>query len=204
MEDQQLRAFSDMRLTCFVLVVALLGLAVVAPGQENKPGNPDSQVKVVRELVSGERLFEGENILRITGKVKVIDAGTLAFEDGAEVEVAGTIDAPALEQKGFIGDAFYSWGKEAAEFLRKLIGDQPVTFYTFGGGQARREGKLRGRCFIGEMSLAAEMVRNGWALAHHSNLTPYEIIARENKRGVWRGKFITPERWRKGERLPGE
>ena len=31
-----------------------------------------------------------------------------------------------------------------------------------------------------------------------------EIIARENKRGLWRGQFIAPKRWRKGERLPGE
>ena len=48
------------------------------------------------------------------------------------------------------------------------------------------------------------MVRNGWAIAHHSGITAWEIIARENKRGLWRGKFIVPERWRKGERLPGE
>jgi hypothetical protein len=32
----------------------------------------------------------------------------------------------------------------------------------------------------------------------------WEIIARENKRGLWRGKFTVPERWRKGERLAGE
>jgi hypothetical protein len=35
-------------------------------------------------------------------------------------------------------------------------------------------------------------------------MTPYEIIARENNRGLWRGEFVLPERWRQGERLPGE
>jgi endonuclease YncB( thermonuclease family) len=35
-------------------------------------------------------------------------------------------------------------------------------------------------------------------------MEPWEVIARENKRGMWRGKFVGPERWRKGERLPGE
>ena len=48
------------------------------------------------------------------------------------------------------------------------------------------------------------VVRNGWAFSHHSGMDAWEIIARENKRGLWRGKFIVPERWRKGERLPGE
>jgi endonuclease YncB( thermonuclease family) len=48
------------------------------------------------------------------------------------------------------------------------------------------------------------MVRHGWALSHHSAMEPWEVIARENKRGMWRGKFVGPERWRKGERLPGE
>jgi hypothetical protein len=31
-----------------------------------------------------------------------------------------------------------------------------------------------------------------------------EIMARENKRGLWRGQFVLPSKWRKGERLAGE
>ena len=102
-----------------------------------------------------------------------------------------------------IGDSFYPCGKEAAEFLQKLFGDQAVTFLTT-EGHARVGKNQAGSCFVAETNLEIEMVRNGWALAHHSLMTPYEIIARENKRGLWRGKFIIPERWLKGERLPGE
>ena len=51
---------------------------------------------------------------------------------------------------------------------------------------------------------AEVLVRNGWALADHSAMEPAGLIARENKRGRWRGKFIPPKRWRNGERLPGE
>jgi endonuclease YncB( thermonuclease family) len=169
-----------------------------------KPSPAEGQPRVLKERVGGDHRHAGETVLRITGKVKVLDAGTLTFEDGTEVEVAGTIDAPPLAQKGLIGDAFYPWGEEAASFLRKLIGDQAVTFYAFGDGGESDAKRLRGRCFVGETSLGIEMVRNGWALSAHSQMTPYEIIARENKRGVWRGKFIVPERWRKGDRLPGE
>ena len=174
----------------------------VGPGGK-KPG-AEGRPNVVKELITSAHRTAGEKVLRITGKVKVLDAGTLVFADGTEVEVAGSMDAPALEQKGLIDGSFYPCGKEAAEFLRKLIGDQTVTFYAYGKGRDRDGKRLRGRCFAGETSLGAEMVRNGWALSDHSGTTPYEIIARENKRGLWRGQFIAPKRWRKGDRLPGE
>jgi hypothetical protein len=48
------------------------------------------------------------------------------------------------------------------------------------------------------------MIVNGWALADHSSLHADEIIARENRRGLWRGRFVHPDTWRAGVRLPGE
>jgi endonuclease YncB( thermonuclease family) len=116
------------------------------------------------------------------------------------VELNGTIDAPEPEQTGLIGDSFYPCGKEAAQFLQKLIGDQPVTCFT----GAKSTNRLRGDCFVGETKLQIELVRNGWAIARHSSMEEWEVIARENKRGLWRGQFVLPERWRKGERLPDE
>jgi endonuclease YncB( thermonuclease family) len=195
-----------------LLLVTFIGASTPGSRAQDKAEKPEGkkspaaegQPKVVKERIGSDLRRTNEKLLRITGKVKVIDASTLVFEDGTMVEVAGMVDAPALEQKGLIGDSLYSCGKEAAEFLQKLIGDQPVSFYAFGDGGDRDPKKLRGRCFVGETSLGIEMVRNGWALAHHSQMTPYEIIARENKRGLWRGRFIIPERWRKGDRLPGE
>jgi endonuclease YncB( thermonuclease family) len=41
-------------------------------------------------------------------------------------------------------------------------------------------------------------------MAHHTSMATWEAIAREHKRGIWRGEFILPQKWRKGERLPGE
>jgi WD40 repeat protein/endonuclease YncB( thermonuclease family) len=167
-----------------------------------REGQPPSGV--TKEWVAGKARQPGGRRLRITGKVKVRDASTLVFADGTEVTVAGTMDAPDLGQKALLGGSFYPCGKEAAAFLTKLVGGRPVTFYAFGAGEDRLGKKLRGVCFVGETCLGTEMVRNGWALAVHSGLTPYEVMARENRRGLWRGKFVVPERWRKGERLPGE
>src|SRR5262249_35092884 len=140
---------------------------------------------------------------RITGKVKVLDAHTLLFEDGTEVDLKGGIDAPELEQKGLIGDSFYPCGKDAAEFLGKLIGDKTVT--CFANPEHVQGKKVRvATGFVGETNLDIEMVRNGWAISNHRGMDTWEIIARESKRGLWRGKFIVPHRWRKGERLQGE
>jgi endonuclease YncB( thermonuclease family)/tricorn protease-like protein len=172
-----------------------------APAQHS-PETAEAKA-VVRDQVRGEFRFPDERLLRIRGKVKVLDANTLVFADGTRVDTGGGMDAPDLEQKGLIGETFYPCGQEAAEFLRKLIGDRTVTFLAF-KDQDREPKRLRGRCLVGETSLEIELVRNGWAIAHHSGMTAWEIIARENQRGLWRGKFVVPDRWRKGERLPGE
>jgi len=65
--------------------------------------------------------------------------------------------------------------------------------------------RLKGAdAFVGETNLQIEMVHNGWALASHSGMAAWEVIARDHKRGLWRGTFVLPEKWRKGERLPRE
>jgi len=159
-----------------------------------------------KDTINGGIAFPPEKRMysRITGRVKVVNAYTLRFEDETEACLSGAIDAPELEQKALIGETFYPCGKEAAEFLKKLIGDQPVTFLANPEGGERVGKNLAGACFVGETNLEIEMVRNGWAFSHHRGMDGWEILARENKRGHWSGKFILPERWRKGERLPGE
>jgi endonuclease YncB( thermonuclease family) len=146
------------------------------------------------------KVWDVQTVNKIAGKATVLDAHTLRFEDGSELELNGGMDAPELEQQALIGGALYAWGKDAAEFLRTLIGDRVVTCYTEG----RRGARLHGACFVGETSLEIEMVRNGWAVSHHTALDGWQAIASVNHRGVWRGTFIPPELWRTGDRLPGE
>jgi endonuclease YncB( thermonuclease family) len=170
------------------------------------PANPKpDKPEVVKERVRAQWRNPDEFRIRITGKVTVDDANTLRFADGTRVTTCGTMDAPDLAQRALFGDKLYACGQDAANFLKKLIDDRPVSFYAFAGGNDRDDSKrVRGVCFVGETNLGEEMVRNGWALAHHSGMTVYEILARENKRGLWRGPFILPDLWRKGERLPAE
>ena len=48
------------------------------------------------------------------------------------------------------------------------------------------------------------MVAQGWAVAYRKYSTDYvsqEAAAKAGRRGVWRGEFVVPSRWRRGERL---
>jgi endonuclease YncB( thermonuclease family) len=191
-----------MKLTLLtVAAVASLCLgALPCPCQEVK-----EQAGLKREQVVGGIAFppEDRKWTRITGKVKVLDAHTLLYEDGTEVDLNGVSDAPDLGQQGLIGDTFYPLGREAAAVLRNVIGDNPVTCFVDRGHVEGKKMRIAS-AFVGETNLNIEMVRNGWAISHHSGMDPWEVIARENKRGMWRGRFLVPGRWRKGERLPGE
>jgi len=197
-------------LTVLIGIVAIVGGIITAQdkadGSDNKTAQGEHiKQNTVKDEVRGGIAFRPEKRtwIRIVGKVKVLDAHTLVYEDGSEVGLGGMMEAPELEQKGFIDGKFYPCGKDAAEFLQKLIGDRSVTCIVHRDNV--KDKKLRGAfAFVGETSLDTEMVRNGWAISDHEGMDAYEIMARENKRGLWRGTFVIPARWRNGERLPSE
>ncbi len=165
------------------------GIAPVKKAEE-KPEVVKDRVKGAIHHDKGKREWD-----RITGRVKVIDAHTLEFADGTRIPLH--VVAPDLGQMGLIGESLYPCGKEAAEFLRKLIGDQPVMCFL-----VEAQDKWIG--YVGDTNLGHALVINGWGLAHHSSLHPAEITARENQRGMSRGKFLNPDDWRAGKRLPNE
>jgi endonuclease YncB( thermonuclease family) len=190
----------------YLLLLSGFFTLLTASGQEpkSKPRQPDPP-KVERTIVRSVSRYTDDQV-QIVGPVTVIDAHTLRYADGTEVDLLGMLDAPDLGQLGRIDNKMYAFGKEAAEFLRKQIGDKPVTCFipTDRDDWAKQTHYRQGQAYLGETNLNNELVRNGWATAHHTGMQSWEAIARLNKRGVWRGEFVPPEKWRKGERLPGE
>ena len=167
----------------------------VDPGK--KRAVVEDRPKVVKDRVKGSIVHDkGREWERITGPARVIDAHTLEFADGTRILLH--LVAPELGQKGMIDGTSYPCGKEAAGFLRKLIGEQSVMCFFV----EAQDDKWIG--YVGDTNLTHALVINGWGLAHHSSLHPAEIAARENKRGLWRGQFLDPDEWRAGKRLPGE
>ena len=55
-------------------------------------------------------------------------------------------------------------------------------------------------CYKNDIELNKWMVRNGYAVAYKRYSKKYvqdENYAKKNKLGLWQGKFIRPEKWRK-------
>jgi endonuclease YncB( thermonuclease family) len=187
-----------MRQISVALCVVLVPWHAIAVTQDGKRPEADTgKPTFKRDRVKGSinHLGGKSEWQRLIGKARVIDAQTLQFEDGIRAPLL--VVTPDLEQQGRIDGSFYLCGKEAAEFLRKLIGDRTVTCYL-----VEAQDKWIG--YVGDTNIEHALIVNGWALAHHSGMNPAEITARENKRGLWRGEFVNPSDWRNGKRLPGE
>ena len=67
-----------------------------------------------------------------------------------------------------------------------------------------RYGRVVAVCRHRAQDVNAWLVREGWALAYRRYSTAYvgeQADAKAAKRGVWRGEFVPPWDWRRGDRL---
>ena len=136
-------------------------------------------------------------------------AGRASVTDGDTVRVAGErvrlhgIDAPESKQTCVAGGSRWRCGAEATRALARRIGGRPIACEE---RDRDRYGRIVAVCRVRGEDLNRWMVRQGWALAyrHYSmDYVPDERAARAAKRGLWRGDFVPPWRWRKGERIEG-
>lgn len=132
--------------------------------------------------------------------VTVIDGDTLQIESRI-FNLAG-IDAPELGQRCLIEDKEWRCGLEAALALRKLTAFGEVNCTTEEQGP-----RVSGLCHVADKDLGAVLLEQGYVVVLAATFPTYqsaEAHAREAKLGLWRGAFVPPEKWRTGERLPGE
>ena len=139
----------------------------------------------------------------ITGKVRIIDGDTVEIA-GERIRLNG-IDTPEASQS-CLDDSGKRWrcGREATLALKAIVGDQAITCK---GDERDKYGRLIAVCYAGANDLNAAMVRQGWALAYRKYSTEYvaeEADAKAKKLGLWRGQFVVPWDWRRGERLTSE
>tara|TARA_A100001011_G_C14236027_1_gene811070 strand:+ start:1067 stop:1549 length:483 start_codon:yes stop_codon:yes gene_type:complete len=135
--------------------------------------------------------------------VRIIDADTIEL-DGGKVRLYG-IDAPEMKQSCEDSKSeMYRCGissKEALQFLIDMMPDKIVRCrYT----TKDVYGRLIGECSIGKININSWLVENGWALAYRKSSKKYvknENIAKQNRAGIWSGKFIESWKWRRGKRL---
>ena len=149
------------------------------------------------------------NILaqEIIGIPKVVDGDTV-YINNYKIRLEG-IDAPEMKQKckkeklkisSIIGYTFYEnyyCGKHSKENLETKVKGSKIKCISLTKDRYKR---YLAKCFKGKINLNRWMVRNGHAVAYRrysKEYIPDEDFARENKLGLWQGKFLNPEKWRK-------
>ena len=143
----------------------------------------------------------------IIGIPKIVDGDTVHINE-YKIRLEG-IDAPEIRQKckkeklkisSIIGFTFYkdySCGRVSKEKLITKINTSEIKCISSSKDRYKR---YIATCFKGKTNLNQWMVRNGFAIAYRrysKKYVPDEVFAKENKLGLWQGKFMEPEKWRK-------
>ena len=149
------------------------------------------------------------NILaeEIIGIPRVVDGDTVHINN-FKFRLEG-IDAPEMRQRckkeklkisSVIGYTFYEdyyCGKASKKNLDGKINGSKIKCVS---SSKDRYERYLATCFKDDVNLNQWMVRNGHAVAYKrysKKYIPDEDFARENKLGLWQGKFLRPEKWRK-------
>ena len=143
----------------------------------------------------------------ISGIPKVVDGDTIHINN-YKFRLEG-IDAPEMRQQCkkesfkisfLISFAFYkdySCGRVSKVKLANKINTSEIKCISSSKDRYKR---YIATCFKGKTNLNQWMVRNGFAIAYRrysKKYVPDEVFAKENKLGLWQGKFMEPEKWRK-------
>ena len=132
-------------------------------------------------------------------RIHVIDGDTLAV--GATTYRLFGVDAPESKQTcTATSGVIWKCGVSATEALRALIGTSPVQC---DARERDRYGRAVATCRAAETDLGEAMVASGWAVAYRvysKRYVPAEDIARATAAGIWSGRFVMPDEWRRGRR----
>lgn len=142
-------------------------------------------------LVVSVAWLERNNATEISAAARIVDGDSLEM-NSQKVRLVG-IDAPELNQVCQVDQVDYLCGKKARDHLHSLIADRE-TVHCVGEGNDKY-GRLLAECFIGELSLNLQMVRDGWAISY-GGFGWVERKARNEMRGLWAGEFDDPSDWR--------
>ena len=145
-----------------------------------------------------------ENINKISGFAKVVDGDTIKI-NSKKIRLYG-IDAPEKKQKckkTYLTISFMSFTKDymcgevSTQKLIKKINKHKLNCNIIDVDRYKR---LIGECFKRNINLNSWMVSNGYAVAYRKYSKKYvsdEINAKNNKLGIWQGKFEMPWDYRR-------
>ena len=137
----------------------------------------------------------------LSGWASVVDGDTL---DVGEVRIRlFGVDAPESRQSCVAGGRRRACGERATRALGGLVGGRTVSCEE---RDRDRYGRIVAVCSSARRAVNAWMVSRGLALAYQRYSRDYvgeEASAYDAGLGMWRGNFVPPWDWQRGERLAG-
>lgn len=130
----------------------------------------------------------------VEGTARVVDGDTIEVQE-ERIRLWG-IDAPENSQFCTQDGARYPCGLDAAQALRKHIGDKPVSCVY---RDTDHYGRMVALCTVDGVDISQWMVQQGQAIAFRKYSLDYvadEDHAREAKLGIWAGEFQDPSEFR--------
>lgn len=128
--------------------------------------------------------------------IKVVDGDSLEI-DGTRIRLKG-IDAPEYFQYCFDeNNKKYECGKMSRAYLEKLTKSDDFYCKSNKTDKYKRELSV---CYAKGKNINELMIEQGWAIPYRTQNPLYykaQIIAKANKNGIHRGKFIAPEIYRR-------
>ena len=137
----------------------------------------------------------------LSGRASVVDGDTLDV-GGVRIRLHG-VDAPESRQTCVAGGRRWACGERATRALAGLVAGRTASCEE---RDRDRYGRIVAVCFSAGRDVNAWMVSQGLALAYRRYSRDYvgeEASARDARLGMWRGDFVPPWDWRRGERLAG-
>ena len=140
-----------------------------------------------------------EEIKEISGNAQIIDGDTIKI-NSKKIRLYG-IDAPESKQmckKPYLTIIFFTFtkdypcGKISTQKLQKKINNKVITCKILDVDKYKR---LIGECYKRNLNLNSWLVSNGYAVAYRKYSKKYisnEINAKNEKKGLWQGKFEMP------------
>jgi endonuclease YncB( thermonuclease family) len=131
----------------------------------------------------------------LTGQASIIDGDTLEIH-GTRIRLWG-IDAPESDQLCQNEQSKYRCGQKVANDLDAFIARRPVSCVEVDRDRYRRAVSV---CNVAGVDLADWLVRNGlaldWPQYSKSEYGAAQNEAKQARRGMWRGSFVEPWRYR--------
>ncbi|MFV0626735.1 MAG: thermonuclease family protein [Alphaproteobacteria bacterium] len=144
-------------------------------------------------------IFVAINFLFIShafAKPRILDGDSFFLSKNEEIRLVG-LDAPEYKQICYDTEGKeYDCGQKAKKALIKIIGKKNLDCHKIKRDIYKR---YLSECFVGDVNVNLEMLRQGWAVLYRSKDKEYvaaQEYAKENKLGVWQGKFMKPELYR--------